>query len=420
MKKHAVWILIFAFSLITMLSCATIATGEQAIPHTVDELLESYGFVRFPATMPVAYHTADSWHAESLALIESAEEYILISVFLGNYYSVTQEVWDALRAKVESGVAVYCIIDSASNFQTKPQESTIVPSAFTYLRKIGIQVVEYNPFSLNQFAFIPTLFDRDHRKFWIIDGKTIALGGTNINYSSLGEPVGSENIDSMVVLHSPKAIEAMIHSFVDTWNRYSPNALRAEDFAVPSYADTESSLYLIDHKWPEQSETTLLFDALLQGTEEELWMVQSYSYLTGALKQRIKDATDRGVAVHVIVSENAGKRNYQQAIYHSLVDLIDAGATVYMFEAPNEVFLHLKLFVADERYTVFGSPNYNFRSQTLSRELAVLYDDAAIAHDALAHIDTLLQHCRVVDREEAKRLRTFSSLFYHLLMQVYG
>ena len=149
-------------------------------------------------------------------------------------------------------------------------------------------------------------------------------------------------------------------------------------------------------------------------------MVQGYTYLTGALKERIANAVKRGVRVNVMLSENAGKDNYQYAAYYSVLDLIDAGATVYMYDDPNKAFLHLKLIVCDDRYTVVGSPNFNFRSQTLSRELAAVFAEEEVAAQAKAHIDELLKHCRVVSREEALQWRTTKHYLYHLLMQVYG
>ena len=69
---------------------------------------------------------------------------------------------------------------------------------------------------------------------------------------------------------------------------------------------------------------------------------------------------------------------------------------------------------------MFGSPNYNRRSQTLSRDIAAVFDDEEVAAQSKAHIQNLLKYCRVVTREEALTWRTRTNHFYHLLMQVYG
>jgi len=407
----------------SLLSCSSSRAMEErrlAHPKTVTGWLDESGIPSYDSSNPLFYNTGVEWNQRSLQLIEGAEEYIVISIFLGNLYEVSTEVWDALIAKMHQGVRVYCLIDSTSYFQTLPQSPVIVPAAFNYLRDAGIDVVEYNPLSLNQLAFIPTLFDRDHRKYWIIDGKHLALGGINVNYASLAFPKETGNIDTMVEFDSPGAISQMLTSFTATWNQYSPTRLDAGSFAVPPLKEAETTVWMIDHTWPSSPETTILFDAVTLGCQEELWMVQGYTYLTAALKERIANAVKRGVQVNVMLSENAGKDNYQYAAYYSVLDLIDAGATVYMYDDPNKAFLHLKLIVCDDTYTVFGSPNYNVRSQTMSRELAAVFAEEEVAAQAKAHIDELLKHCRVVSREEALQWRTTKHYLYHLLMQVYG
>jgi len=420
---RALILLTVALTTLSLLSCSSAKAIEErrlSSAGTPTAWLDEQGIPSYDSSEPLLYNTGVSWNQRSLQLIEGAQEYIVISIFLGNLYEVSTEVWDALIAKMHQGVRVYCLIDSSSYFQTIPQSPVVIPAAFNYLRDAGVEVVEYNPFSLNQLAFIPTLLDRDHRKYWIIDGRQIILGGINVNYASLAFPPETGNIDTMVEFISPGAVAQMLTSFVDTWNRYSPTRLDVASFAVPPLKEAATKVWMIDHQWPSSSETTILFDAITLGCREELWMVQGYTYLTGALKERIANATRRGVRVNVMLSENAGKDNYQNAAYYSALDLIDAGATVYMYDDPNKAFLHLKLIVCDDKYTVFGSPNYNFRSQTLSRELAAVFADEAVAAEAKAHIEELLPHCRVVSREEALGWRTIKHYLFHLLMQVYG
>lgn len=409
--------------LVTSLSCTSAkALQKRQEAHGTSPIawLEESGIPSYDSSAPRLYHNGVAWNERSRQLIDEAKEYIVVSIFLGNLYEVSTEVWDALIAKMQSGVRVYCLIDSSSYFQTIPQSPIIIPAAFNYLRDAGMEVVEYNPFSLNQLAFIPTLLDRDHRKYWIFDGKHIALGGINVNYASLAFPPETGNIDTMVEFESPGAIAQMIDSFVKTWNRYSPTRLDPASFTIADLDKAETTVWMIDHSWPVSPQTTTLFDAITLSSQEELWMVEGYTYLTSALKRRIANATERGVKVNVMLSENAGKDNYQRAAYWSALDLIDAGATVYMYDNPDKAFLHLKLIVSDRRYTVFGSPNYNLRSQTTSRELAAVFDDEQTASLSLAHIDDLVTHCRLVTREEALTWRTFTNYLYHLLMQVYG
>jgi cardiolipin synthase len=204
----------------------------QAQGGQVADYFAQQGLPRYESSFPQFYHTGTAWNARSLELIANAKDYILISIFLGNLHPSTSEVWDLLAQKIAQGVRVYCIMDSSSYFQLDPDTQAVVPAVMNHLRSLGIPMVEYNAFSLSQLAYIPRLFDRDHRKYWIVDGTYLALGGINVNYTSLGLPPETGNIDTMVEVRSPGAIGEMVVSFVNTWNSYSPDTLEMQDFAI--------------------------------------------------------------------------------------------------------------------------------------------------------------------------------------------
>ncbi len=406
-------------------SCSTVARMQewQAQGGLASDHLDQQGIPRYESSFPKLYHTGTDWNARSLELIANAKDYIFISIFLGNLHPSTSEVWDLLAKKMTEGVRVYCIMDSSSYFQLDPDTQAVVPAVMNHLRSLGIPMVEYNAFSLSQLAYIPRLFDRDHRKYWIVDGTYLALGGINVNYTSLGLPPETGNIDTMVEVRSPGAITEMVASFVKTWNSYSPNPLDLSAFAIEQTLPAEvgrSSFWLLDHYWPGRSQVTAMFDALLFSAKEELWMIQGYAFLTPALIERIALAVKRGVEVHVVLSDFARKANYEQAALYGLLDLIDAGAKVYIYRNPLGAFLHLKLIVADGRLSAFGSANYNLRSQTLSREISAIFDDAEVGKLAMEHISHLMPFTREITREEALGYRNIGSFLYNLLMQVWG
>ncbi|MDD4841049.1 MAG: phosphatidylserine/phosphatidylglycerophosphate/cardiolipin synthase family protein [Sphaerochaetaceae bacterium] len=417
--------IIFILCLLCLLlfSCTSAASLErerQKISNPTD-YLESHGIEQYASSVPVVYNNGVEWYARAFELVEQAQDYILINTFLSNLLDLSEPLWDLLAKKIIQGVRVYCLFDSSSYFQLYTDRNEVIPAAFNHLRELGIPVTEYNPFSLSNSFFLPMLLDRDHRKFWIIDGKQLAVGGININHASLGLPPESGHIDSMVEVVSPKAIEVLIGSFIDTWNRYNPDTLDPLDFYIEdTQVPLDVSLWLVDHHWPARSQATTMFDAFTLGAQKELWMVQGFAFMTGALTERIANAVDRGVEVHILLSDNAGKPNYEKAAKYGILDLIDAGATVYMYSNPTTAFLHLKLMIADGYLTAYGSTNYDLRSQTLSREISIIFDDEQIASAAKAHVDELLKYCRIVTREEAVSYRNFVNYCYYLLMQVWG
>ena len=423
--KPRVLVAILLF-LLLLSSCSTSERlGEMAAKGTdPEQWMAPLGVESYTSSLPLYYHTGAEWNSRSLELIEQARDYILVSTFLGVEHPSVFPVWDALAKKAAGGVPVYVIIDSSSNFQMVPIVNERIKAAFMQLRDMGMEVVEYNSLSLSNIFFAPKLLDRDHRKYWVVDGEILAIGGVNVNHTSVDWPPGIGNIDSMIEVRSPGATRAVIDTFVDTWNNYSPRRLDRSDFAVAelelAQTDESTNLWLLDHYWPARSQVSTLFDLFSIYPERELWMIQGYTFLTPALLDRIRFTVERGVTVHIILSEYSTQPKYEMASRYGILDLIDAGARVYMYDSPDGAFLHAKIMVADGKLSTIGSTNYNLRSQTLSRELNFLFEDDRIGSYLLGYIETLLEHCRVVSREEAESYRDFRSWYNYILMQVWG
>lgn len=419
-------VLIIIITAIFLTSCSTVGNLDknQQEYTSMESFFTDKGHPSYYTTTPDFYYTGKDWNAKSLALIEEAKESIILSTFLGVTDPSTVEVWQALAKKAASGVNVYVIIDSSSNIQVVPKTKDFVQSAFVYLKELGVNFIEYNSLSISNIFFLPSLLDRDHRKYWVIDSSIVAVGGINVNHTSLNYPIGLGNVDIMGVVTSPSLAKYITSLFIETYNRYSPISLSLKDFSTQenSFSNEEAlhEAWTLDHYYQGGAAVKDLFDAFALVTEEELWMVQGYSFLSPALIKRIQYILDKGVKVNFILSKNATQEKYEKASFYSMVDLLEAGATVYLYDSPENAFLHQKVVVADNRYSSFGSANYNFRSHTISRELNLVYDDKEIASTLMTFIDSLIEHSTKVDLEEAKEYRTFSYYLTNLIMQVWG
>lgn len=423
--KRLLVMLFLPIAIFTLVSCSTAKRLDQLRQEyrSVASFMDDLDVVAHDSTLPVYHNTGADWNERSLELIEQAKDYILVSTFLGVEHEATEPVWSALAQKASEGVRVYVMIDSSSNFQMIPMTDVRIKAAFMHLRELGLNVVEYNSLTMSNLFFLPNLLDRDHRKYWVVDGEILAIGGVNVNQTSIDYPSGIGNIDTMAELYSPGATRAVVDAFVDTWNRYNPNRLESADFSVQQgkvSSSKETSVWVLDHNWPSQDKMSPLFDLFSVYPEEELWLIQGYTFLTPPLLDRIRYAVDRGVEVNIVLSAFSTRPKYEMASRYGVLDLLDAGANVYMYESPDGAFLHLKLMVADKRLVTIGSANYNLRSQALSRELNIVYEDERVAAYSMDYIHTLLAYCRPVTREEAQSYRNFRSWYNFILMQVYG
>ncbi len=424
-KRGILFTIIVLLLSLLLSSCSTTARLEKLSQEgwSLHPFLDQHNIRGYESSSPLYYNTGAEWNERTLELIEEAQDYILVCTFLGVEHPSTEPVWSALAKKMAEGVKVYILIDSSSNFQLIPNTGEFIQAAYMRLGELGLEVAEYNSLSLSNVFFPWALLERNHQKYWVIDGELLAIGGVNVNHTSIAWPEGVGNIDSMVEVYSPGALSEVVNLFVETWNDYSPKQLKVSDFRVKESlegVEERTELYLIDHNWPQKRTITPTFDALSLYAQDELWLIQGYTFITRSLLDRLKVAIDRGVKVNVVLSEYSTQEKYELASFYGILDLIDAGINVYMYDSPEGAFLHIKLMMADNKLVTIGSANYNFRSQFLSREINFLFEDERIGEETLDYINQLMEYTREVTREEALQYRTFRGWFNNLLMQVWG
>lgn len=382
---------------------------------SVGEYLEARGIPRYGSTVPKLYFSPEEWNERALRMVEEADDYILISSFLVNLHSVNAGIMDALARKAEEGVRVYIMYDSSSYYTYMPDGISYLPTAREAFRGTKVHVAEYNPISGERIFDMIRLLDRDHRKFWIVDGKYLAAGGINLNYFSCA-PLGLYgNIDTFAEIEGRDAVAAMVKSFCVTWNAYSVEGISPGDFRVRE-SDGETSVWLVDQGMDYGAETDILFDAFFETAKKDLWLVQAYTFVTPALLRKVRKATERGVAVSFVFSTNSLRVEYEKAAKYGAKDLLEAGARIYIFDAPSKSFLHYKLILADGRAAAFGSPNFNFRSVRLSREIALVFDEEETGRQTLENLHGLLAHARPLEMEEARGYRGLEYLMSYVAM----
>ncbi len=394
--------------------------GYQSRYADSGEFFASRAVPSFPSGNPALYMDGNAWANRIVDLIAGAEDYIMISSFLVTLYPRQEEIFDALAARMADGIRVYMIVDSASYYRTYAMDPRPVPAVVPLARARGIPVIEYNPIRGARIFTLFGLFNRDHRKYWVVDGRVVSVGGQNIDYDSLRDPGDGGCVDAMMEFESAGMAEFLRDSFIHTWNSYSLDRLDPADFPVREGGPQDFSVLVFDQGLGDQGQVTDMFDGFFAFAREELWLVQCYTYLTPSLIDKVRFAVDRGVKVNFILSASHVTIRALQGSHYGMLDLMDAGATVYLYESPSGSLLHYKMILADRAWAAVGSTNYNLRSQTTSRELSVLVRDHESVGMVISTLDGILQLCRPVTRDEAAGYRRLPYFLQNLLMQFWG
>jgi cardiolipin synthase len=401
--------------ILALLACTTIPRAPRAAAAGLSPDEEE---LDFPGTRCADlaelrfYFTGDTFLRRAEELIRNARDYILIDSFLVNEDEKGRYIFELLHARMAQGVRVYLLTDASSGF---------VPgrTGIPFLVRMGIPVAEFNPMRGSRLARLPLFVYRDHRKFWIVDGEKVVLGGQNIWTPSLAAPEQSGNTDSMVEFRSATACRELVEAFVREWNAYSMDKLRVSDFEVrqgPGHGDSRAWLIHQDG----QAVARQMFGRLFDLAHEEIWLIQDYTMPDRTVLERIRRLSKAGVRVNILFS---GAYSFLDKFHYATgfrkQALIRAGAHLWEYEHPLS-HLHYKGIIVDGHWFGIGSMNFNFRSAWLAKEVNLVLEGSDQGEPMLENLAFLTSHSRPITEADAAGYRGAKYFLYYLLLFLGG
>ena len=386
------------------------------------EKLLAGGGVHVEVPYPEMYFDASLYLERFMELVEGAQDYMIITTFLGSSCPGLEPLYDAIAAKAESGVDVYMIIDAVSSYDMTASADHMFPLYF--LRDAGVHMIEYNPLSAMSILQPGTLLVREHRKIVVVDGRWCTLGGMNMNYISLGADDIDLQRDSMYVFDSPALADALVDEFVTIWNESSVEKVSRDDFATgKSLSHGSIDAYLFNQGPGSEASVAGLYASLFASAEEEIVILPYLAFFNDDMYACLEAAMDRGVSVKIYLPVDS--REYVQgALFYDYHRLVEAGFEVYTdYDGDDDYLplLHEKLCVVDGRYVVIGSSNFNFRSMGLSYEIALVLDSPSLADASLRHIgQDIAVTMQPLDLETALALKEEKGNLFSYLFSYYG
>lgn len=390
---------------------------------TLSEKLEYYGGRHVKVDLPEMYFTGDGWYERMVELLDGAEDYILMSTFLGSSSPTLESMYDILAEKARSGVEVYLIIDGTSNLDMT--ETRFVMTPLNYLRESGVNLLIYSPLSFTHLINLSSIVVRDHRKMLVIDGKISAIGGMNNNYISIGAGEKSQR-DSMYVFSSTELSNLFLEEFVTIWNESSVEKMDVEKYSrIPDDGREEDSTESLDawlfnrNVYKGGVSLSGMYGSLIAEAESSIFLCPYLPTLDGNMTKSIRSAVERGVDTEIWCSVDS--RGYARAGGTYAIEklLSDTGVTFY--DVSDDEYgrtlplFHMKAMVVDDRYVVIGSANFNYRSMTLSHEIALVIDSPQMAQLVKENIKQRAINPVLLTLDEAvERRKTYGSLFCYL------
>ena len=322
----------------------------------------------------------------------NAKESIHMEYFHFGIDKSSRQIRRLLMDKAKAGVKVRFINENIANFP--------VPYFyFRLMKRAGVEVVNFSHTPLSPIRFLLTLSYRDHRKIVVIDNRIGYTGGMNIN-----EHYFYQWRDTHVRL-TGEAVASLQYAFLDTWLAAGGQINSAVNslfhLETPSCGLPLGALTQITPDDPTSPEPVLqtAYEWILNHAQHYVWFQSPYLAPPPSLLDAIRNATQRGVEVRLMVSvecDTALMRPINKSFY---ADFTDAGAQLFLRSGE---FMHSKTIVCDDYLSCVGSTNLDYRSFGINYEINTFFYDREVALQQKRIFEADLPICRLLTAAEAR------------------
>lgn len=376
------------------------------------------GFTSTTLSYPEVYFSGEDWKNRLIQDLDKAENYIVSCFFLGSICDENREIFDKLEEKASEGVDIYLITDGVGAMDMTESRYHIIP--LSTLNNSHIHLLEFNPLSVNRIINVGRMFQREHRKFWVIDGYKISVGGMNVNYSSISAPEQGGQRDSMYVFESNEIGQTLTNDFVEYWNQNSWEEIR-ENQLVPKTVEIENPIKgWLFNQYSDKKSMSSMYGSVFALAKDSIDILPFMPAVTEPMFNMLQNLTNEGVDIKMIIPQDP-RQTLSACSQFVSKDLKQNGVRVFFEDyEENPPFLHEKLAIIDKKYVIFGSTNFNMRSMDLSNEIAIVVENDEFAKELQFHFDELLSNSKEISLEKAQDWKTFDRFLKSIFSYVGG
>jgi cardiolipin synthase len=298
-----------------------------------------------------------------LVAIRMAQESINLSSYIFDADGIGAEFVAHLKEAAERGVEVRVIIDALGEKYSRR-------SLHTALAGSRVHLVRYLP--LRHGAYINL---RNHRKLMIVDGREAFTGGMNIRnrHQPSCTPVATAIHDIHFSAQGP-VVADLQRTFLEDWYFVTGDRLTAPLFFPPLEQRGNALIRAIsDGPDKEFRKLEQIMMGALSSARKSVHIMTPYFIPDRPMIAALITAALRGVDVRIVLPGLNNLPFVHWATRGLLWEVLANGVRVFYQPPP---FVHTKLFLVDDVWSLVGSANLDPRSLRLNFELDLSVFDA--------------------------------------------
>jgi cardiolipin synthase len=241
---------------------------------------------------------------------------------------------------------------------------------------------------------------RNHRKIAVIDGQVGYVGSQNIVDPDANQGLTNEELVARVTGPVVRQLQAVF--LADRYYETGELPGEAYEELLPSGQDSGTSLAQVLPSGPgyHRENTQQIMIALIHAARSRVVLTTPYFMPDASFLLAMRMAAERGVEVHLIVSDRSNKPIVQLAQESNFDGLLEAGVRIHRYFGN---FLHAKHATIDGDIALIGSSNLDNRSFALNNEVSVLVYDRAVVAELASIQARYLEASHTVDAAQWAR-----------------
>ena len=342
--------------------------------------------------------------------IDQAKSSIHLEYFNFRNDSINNELIHHLAAKVKEGVEVRAVFDGFGNASNnRPMKKHKIEA----IRKQGIEIYEFKPM---EFPWLQDIFNRDHRKIVIIDGKIAYTGGMNVaDYYIKGTEIVSSWHDMHCRIEGDE-VNTLQKIFLRMW--FLVSGQKVYGAKKDTCRSAGNKMLGIINREPHVTKDIIRYFYInaINDAKDSIKLINPYFTLSHSLKKAFRNAIKRGVKVEILLSVKSDIPLTPDCGFFNAHQLMKAGCQIWLYKPG---FHHTKIIMVDGQFCTVGSANLNARSLRWDREENAVIIDACTTHELNQIFEQQKKDSFLLTEEKWKQWRTpwqqFRGWFAHLL-----
>lgn len=326
------------------------------------------------------FSTGELFFKSYIEELKKAEKFIFIEYFIIAKGKMWNAVLDILKEKVVNGVEVRVMYDDVGTI------SLLDKNYHKTLSSYGIKTAIFNPFRASLDAFLNY---RDHRKITVIDGNVAFTGGLNLADEYINKKVRFGYWKDCALILKGDAVSSMSLLFLQLWDLATdgPESDFKKYFSTENYEPDGYVQPFGDGPINGNLIGKLAYIGIINNAKSYVYIATPYLVLDNEMITALCLSAKSGIDVKIITPKIPDKWYVHSVTRSNYSVLIKAGVKIYEY-SPG--FIHSKTIVADDKYAIVGTANFDFRSFYLHFENGVfMYQSRAVRQVADDYQETL-------------------------------